>query len=322
MRRLLEVAGVALALVVISLLGNWATSDATPGAVGPTYVCPESGWDTTDSPVDDRLRAEQFTYGGLRLAVAGPTHKQSAYTLLAAPVRLADVDESGVGMTYVASHGYAPGYQLTTVDADGTWRGNLIWEDGRWWASRPAFWSLLPEPGQSGTTTLAQFRAAYPDRLVYRVGFSLGSGAADSAGTLRDLSFQGTRWTFTRSCVAPTLPTTWSAPTRPSHPASGTTRPRPPIPTWHPPTSWPSSTTTTTTTTTVAPTTTTTTTSPPTTTTDVARPTTSTTAVAAVRSRPTPLASTGVDVVVPVAIGVLLVALGALLLLRRRAARR
>lgn len=298
MRPLARAVLVLAGLVATSVVGGVAYAHATPPNVQTSYVCPTSGWDVSDPAVADQITADQFHYDGLHLQVAGPTHKQSAYVTLPTPVKLSAINAgSDTGMTYQVAHGYAPGYQLTVLDEEGHWMGNLVREDGRWWATRTTNheWDLVVNPGQSGSNPFDAFKTAYPNRVVYRAGFSLGSGAAASDGILKDLTFQGTRWTFTASCVHPTLPEiqppTWTPGTRPSHPTTTTK-------------THPSPTSLTLSTTTVPPTTTTTTTPPESSPTTVSTTTRAATIHVEDRALPTTGASVG-----------WLVALGGLLLL-------
>lgn len=294
-------------LVGLTLLTS-GTGGATPG-VQRVPVCAVSGWDTSDSaPFNSEIQPEQFTHDGLNLRVTGPTQKQSAYVTLPAPVRLLDVNQSDTGLTYEVDHGFAPAYQLTVL-ADATlpptganWLGNLVRENGKWWATRPQNWPLVPTPGQSGGQTLDVFRAAYPDRFVYRVGFSLGSGAAASAGTLRNLVFQGTLWVFRRICPG-SLPTSYAPTPVPTTASSSTSSSSPTSSTSSSTTSSTHGSTSTSTSTHVTPSTTTT-----------VRPD----GRAAVGRDDDDLASTGASVGPLVALGLLLALAGAVLLVLRR----
>lgn len=202
------------ALVGLVLVLTGGVGAATP-AVQKVSVCAASGWDTSDSaPFNSEIQPEQFTHGGLKLEVTGPSQKQSAYVTLPAPVKLLDVNQSDTGLTYDPDHGSAPAYQLTMLQdptlppTGANWLGNLVRENGKWWATRPQSWPLVPDPGNG--QTLEVYKAAYPDRFVYRVGFSLGSGAAASAGTLRNMVFQGTLWVFRKVCHE-SLPTSYTS---------------------------------------------------------------------------------------------------------------
>jgi hypothetical protein len=224
----------ALALVAAMLLAPSA-SGSTPG-VRVVKVCAKNAWDHSDSkPFNSEVVASQYTGDGLKIKVAGPSEKQSGYTLLDAPVKLVDVNQSDVQLTYQSDYGYPPAYQLT-LTADPTqpptganWLGNLVYEDGRWWATRPQNFTDLPNPGQSGTTTFEQWKTAYPNVHVFRVGFSLGSGAAASEGTIKNVTFQGTMWVFRKHCGHPptttTSPTTTTTTTTTSSTGTSTTSP-------------------------------------------------------------------------------------------------
>lgn len=215
MRGTLHAALAALSLVVVAATGAWLTGSASATGVQTVPVCYDDGWDHSDSkPFNSEIVASQYTTDGLRIEVTGPTQKQSAYTTLAAPVAFQDVNQSDVQLTYQVDHGYAPAYQLTTfTDASATtWGGNLVYEDGRWWATRPYHWPLVPTAAQSlGGASLEAWKLAYPDAVIYRVGFSLGSGAAASAGTVRNLTFQGKMWVFQATCGPPVTTTSSSS---------------------------------------------------------------------------------------------------------------
>jgi excalibur calcium-binding domain-containing protein len=229
MRNLLTALTALAALVVASVVGVLASHDASATNVQTVPTCHDTGWDFSDSkPFNSEVIASQFQADGLHVAVAGPSEKQSAYKLLASPVKLINVNQADTQLQYLSDHGYSPAYQLTTIDDptdSTTWTGNLVYEDGHWWATRPQFWSSVPNPGQSGGASLETFKAAYPDRFVYQVGFSLGSGAAASAGVIKSLTFQGTMWVFTDDCTPPTSTTTETTTTTTETTTTTTTEP-------------------------------------------------------------------------------------------------
>lgn len=200
-----------LGLLTASVVGTTLHGVASATGVVTVIVCPTSGWDHSDSkPFNSEVVAAQYTDDGLRIQVDGPSQKQSGYVTLAQPVALVDVNQADVQLTYQKDHGYAPAYQLTTfTDASlTTWSGNLVYEDGRWWATRPQHWPLVPTAAQAqGGATFEQWKAAYPGATIYRVGFSLGSGAAASAGVVKNVTFQGKMWVFKRTCPTPTSAT-------------------------------------------------------------------------------------------------------------------
>jgi hypothetical protein len=205
---------VALALVGLTAL-SWLTAGPSFATNVKTVIaCPSSGWDHSDSkPFNSEVTASQYTDDGLKIAVDGPTQKQSGYVLLPTPVALQTVNQADVQLTYQSSFGYPPAYQLTTYTDNTftTWSGNLVYESGKWWATRPLNWPLVPTASQAlGGATLDEWRAAYPNAVIYQVGFSLGSGAQASSGTVLNVTFQGTMWVFKATCLTPTSDTTTS----------------------------------------------------------------------------------------------------------------
>lgn len=212
MRRALSSIAVAVALVGLAALGGLTAGSALATGVTTVTACPASGWDHSDSkPFNSEVVASQYADDGLHVAVDGPSQKQSGYALLATPVALGTVNQSDVQLTYQLAGGYPPAYQLTTyTDATfTTWSGNLVYENGKWWATRPQNWPLVPTASQAlGGASLDDWRTAYPNAVIYQVGFSLGSGAPASSGIVKSLTFQGTMWVFKSTCSPATTTTT------------------------------------------------------------------------------------------------------------------
>ena len=206
MRKILA-AGIVGVLSLVPMVLLAGTADAQ---VTDSITCESSlagGWDYSDSNAfATPVRAEDFIDGGLTLDLTGARAggKNSGYVDIA-DVKLSSVNQSDAVIIYSAESGPAPGYQLRVhPEGDSTWAGHLVYEGGgKWWATRPLSWPLLPNAGQGAGYTLSEYSTAYPNATVSHVGFSLGSGVTGK-GLLKSLTFQGTRWVFGKCAVQTT----------------------------------------------------------------------------------------------------------------------
>jgi len=197
-----------LSLVPIVLFTDTADAQVTDSIVCESSIA--NTWDYSDSNAfGTPVRDTDFTESGLTLDLTGARAggKTSGYVGIHG-VKLSTVNQSDTVLLYSAESGPPPGYQLR-VHPDGTslWAGHLVYEGGgKWWATRPLSWPLLPNTGQGAGYTLAEYTSMYPSATVSHVGFSLGSGVTGK-GFLKSLTFQGTRWVFGQ-CAKQTTTTT------------------------------------------------------------------------------------------------------------------
>lgn len=212
MRKAILTALTGLAVV----LGLLVTAPTAGAQVTDVVVCQTSigtSWDYSDStPFNTPVLASDFVAGGLSLDLTGEASggKKSGYTALTNAVLIGQIAQTDTMMSYTVESGPPPGYQLRAHPQGGDeWAGHWVYENGKWWATRPASWLLLPNPGSSGGATLAEIAAAYPQATVSHVGFSLGSGVTGK-GLLTSFTFQGTRFVF-GACAAETTTTTPSS---------------------------------------------------------------------------------------------------------------
>jgi LPXTG-motif cell wall-anchored protein len=206
MRKILA-AGIVgvLSLVPLVLVSGTAEAQVTDSITCESSIA--GGWDYSDSNAfATPIREQDFTEDGLTLDLTGARAggKNSGYVDIT-DVKLSSVNQTDAVIIYSAESGPSPGYQLRVhPEGDSTWAGHLVYEGGgKWWATRPLSWPLLPNAGQGAGYTLSEYSTAYPNATVSHVGFSLGSGVTGK-GLLKTLTFQGTRWVFGKCAIQTT----------------------------------------------------------------------------------------------------------------------